>query len=134
MSDVNIALLEMGKCIDRVMRGQAAVFNFSADKGRAFSVMLSNIDMNDEADRDMAELIQRDGTDDVTVPCRYLKEISHRFFTDSHVNTIVDLLRIDPNTIPRYYYLNNKLFITCGEVLFMLSSGRIVDSIPGRLQ
>lgn len=122
----------MGNAISRVIAGEAQVFGFRTENKFLFDIMLANIDLNAAADREMAELIETDGTDDTALPCRYLNELIGGYLTGDHLSAIVNVIKVEPDAEPRYYYLNNKLFINCGQIVFMLSGGRPIASIASQ--
>ena len=132
--NTNELFLELGKNIDQVMVGVSQIYRFRIEDKFVFVVMLSNIDLNDEDDREMAELLETDGTSDAALPCRYLNELTGGHFTGDHLPSIINLIKVDSDAEPRYYYLNNKLFINCGQIVFTLYSDLTVASVANQLQ
>ena len=73
----NEALLEIGKYVSDAHRGQSQLWHYRSGDGWLFDVMLTKNDPESDIDRDMMELMQLQGTTDVSLPKQYLSELSH---------------------------------------------------------
>ena len=130
----NEALLEIGKYVSDAHRGQSQLWHYRSGDGWLFDVMLTKNDPESDIDRDMMELMQLHGTTDTALPKYYLGELSHGAFDGDQLDAIIGLIRVDPDAVALYHYHNQQLFISCGEMMFMMRAQSALARDRGTLQ